>query len=272
MPEFIVANEAMLRIGSFTALFVLIACSEWCWPRRVLAFSRPRRWQNHLCLAVINTLLMRILFPMAAVGAALLAQDAGWGLFTVLETPDAIAIPVAFLLLDVVVYGQHRAMHALPLLWRVHRVHHADLDLDITSGLRFHPIEMILSMAIKVAVVFLVGAPVLAVLIFEIVLNGTSLFNHANLRLAGPVDRVIRWIVVTPDMHRVHHSVSLNESNSYFGFNLPRWDHIFHSFRSVPSAGHEQMCLGLSTLRDVDDCTSLVAMLALPFRRITDRF
>ena len=183
---------------------------------------------------------------------------------------SGLAMGAAIVLLDLVVYLQHRAMHAIPLLWRVHRMHHADLDLDVTSGLRFHPFEMIISMAIKCGAVILLGAPVLSVVVFEVVLNGMSLFNHANLRITKTVDRLLRWIVVTPDMHRTHHSVAVDERDANFGFNLAWWDYLFVTYRAVPRETHERMVLGLPGMRQVSECCHLPAMLAMPFRKTSE--
>ena len=248
MSEFIFTNEALIRIGVFGGVFCLIACAEWQWPRRVRGVSQRVRWQNNLGLGLLNTVLLRLIFPMAAVGAAAVAAEQGWGLFFFLGWSEGLEIGVAIVLLDFVVYLQHRVMHAIPLLWRVHRMHHADLDLDVTSGLRFHPFEMIISMVIKCSAVILLGAPVLSVVLFEVVLNGMALFNHANLRMTKTVDRWLRWIVVTPDMHRTHHSVLVDERDANFGFNLAWWDYLFVTYRAAPRETHEQMVLGLSLI------------------------
>ena len=270
MPEFIFANEALIRIGVFGGVFCLIACAEWQWPRRVLGVSQRVRWQNNLGLGLLNTVLLRLIFPMAAVGAAAVAAEQGWGLFSFLGWSGGLVMAAAIVLLDLVVYLQHRAMHAIPLLWRVHRMHHADLDLDVTSGLRFHPFEMIISMAIKCGAVILLGAPVLSVVVFEVVLNGMALFNHANLRITKTVDRLLRWIIVTPDMHRTHHSVVVDERDANFGFNLAWWDYLFVTYRAVPRETHERMVLGLAGMRQVSECCHLPAMLAMPFRKTSE--
>ena len=258
MSEFIFTNEALIRIGVFGGVFCLIACAEWQWPRRVRGVSQRVRWQNNLGLGLLNTVLLRLIFPMAAVGAAAVAAEQGWGLFFFLGWSGGLAIGVAIVLLDFVVYLQHRVMHAIPLLWRVHRMHHADLDLDVTSGLRFHPFEMIISMAI------------LSVVLFEVVLNGMALFNHANLRMTKTVDRWLRWIVVTPDMHRTHHSVLVDERDANFGFNLAWWDYLFVTYRAAPRETHEQMALGLPGMRQISECCHLPSMLAMPFRKTND--
>ena len=270
MSEFIFTNEALIRIGVFGGVFCLIACAEWQWPRRVRGVSQRVRWQNNLGLGLLNTVLLRLIFPMAAVGAAAVAAEQGWGLFFFLGWSGGLAIGVAIVLLDFVVYLQHRLMHAIPLLWRVHRMHHADLDLDVTSGLRFHPFEMIISMVIKCSAVILLGAPVLSVVLFEVVLNGMALFNHANLRMTKTVDRWLRWIVVTPDMHRTHHSVLVDERDANFGFNLAWWDYLFVTYRAAPRETHERMVLGLPGMRQISECCHLPSMLAMPFRKTNE--
>ena len=232
--------------------------------------SQRVRWQNNLGLGLLNTVLLRLIFPMAAVGAAAVAAEQGWGLFFFLGWSGGLAIGVAIVLLDFVVYLQHRLMHAIPLLWRVHRMHHADLDLDVTSGLRFHPFEMIISMVIKCSAVILLGAPVLSVVVFEGGLNGMALFNHANLRMTKTVDRWLRWIVVTPDMHRTHHSVLVDERDANFGFNLAWWDYLFVTYRAAPRETHEQMVLGLPGMRQISECCHLPSLLAMPFRKTND--
>lgn len=265
MTEQLVHHEAMLRLGAFLGVLLLMMVWEVLAPRRSLGTGRQRRWPANLALALVNTAVLRLLLPAAAVAAALLAADRDWGLFQWLELPGLWAILAGVVLLDLAVYAQHRAFHAVPLLWRLHRMHHTDLDLDTTSGLRFHPLEILLSMLIKVAVVLALGAPVAAVILFEVVLNATALFNHANVRIPVPVDRVLRWLVVTPDMHRIHHSRFPDETDSNFGFNLPWWDRLFASYRAEPRGGHLKMRLGIDGFEG-PDATELWALLAQPFR------
>ncbi|MDX1698011.1 MAG: sterol desaturase family protein, partial [Thiohalobacterales bacterium] len=207
----------------------------------------------------------RLLFPAAAVGVALYAQSRGWGLLNLLDMPAWLAIVIAVVLLDLAIYVQHFTFHAVPLLWRLHRVHHADLDFDVTTGARFHPIEIILSMLIKFGVIILLGAPVLAVVIFEVLLNATSMFNHGNVRIPRALDRLIRLFIVTPDMHRVHHSHRDYETNSNFGFNLSCWDRLFGTYRDQPVDGHTGMVIGIDTWRDPAHCVRLPGLLLLPF-------
>lgn len=235
-------------------------------PRRRQAIGRGVRWTNNIALVALDTLLVRLAFPMAAVGAALWAEGAGWGLFHWLGVPWWLAVPLAVLLLDLAIYTQHVVFHAVPALWRLHRVHHADLEFDVTTGLRFHPLEILLSMAIKIALVVALGAPAVAVLIFEVLLNATSQFNHGNVRLPAPVDRALRRIVVTPDMHRVHHSVVRAETDSNYGFCLSWWDRLFGTYRAEPAAGHDGMTIGLEEFRTPRDLW-LDRLLLQPFAR-----
>ncbi len=259
-------HEPAIRLGAFLGVFALIAAWEMIAPRRPLAQSRRLRWTGNLAIVALNTMLLRLLFPLAAVGVALETGQRGWGLFNMLDLPTAVEVAAAVVLLDLAIYGQHVLFHAVPVLWRLHRMHHADLDFDVTTGARFHPIEIVLSMLIKFAVIALLGAPALAVLIFEVVLNATAMFNHGNLRLPRRVDATLRWVVVTPDMHRVHHSVIRAETDSNFGFNLPWWDRLFGTYRAQPAAGHDGMTIGIESFRDPRELR-LDRMLLQPFRR-----
>jgi sterol desaturase/sphingolipid hydroxylase (fatty acid hydroxylase superfamily) len=214
---------------------------------------------------VINTVALRLLFPAAAVGAALLAEAHGLGLFQVINAPGVVAVLVSVIVLDLVIYLQHRLFHAVPLLWRLHRVHHADLEFDVTTGVRFHPLEIILSMFIKIGAVAALGAPAVAVLVFEVLLNATTMFNHANIKVPQPLDRFVRLVVVTPDMHRVHHSVRREETGSNFGFSLPWWDWVFRTYRDQPADGHDRMIMGIESFRDPGEL-QLARMLLQPVR------
>jgi sterol desaturase/sphingolipid hydroxylase (fatty acid hydroxylase superfamily) len=209
--------------------------------------------------------VVRLVYPAAAVGTALLAEARGWGLFRALEAPTWLAIAASVILLDLAIYLQHVLFHAVPVLWRLHRMHHADLEFDVTTGVRFHPIEILLSIGIKLGVVAALGTPAVAVLVFEVLLNATSMFNHGNVWLPAQIDRELRWIVVTPEMHRVHHSVVPRETNSNFGFNLPWWDRLFGTYRAQPAAGHEGMTIGIAQFRDPSE-VRLDRMLIQPFR------
>jgi sterol desaturase/sphingolipid hydroxylase (fatty acid hydroxylase superfamily) len=264
--EWAAVHDVLIRGASFAAMFALMAVWEIRAPARVLLLPKRMRWMNNLGLVALNTLLLRLLFPAAAVGMAALAAEKGWGLLNYSPLPLWVALIVSVIALDFVIWLQHVMVHAVPVLWRVHRVHHADPDYDLTTGARFHPFEILLSMLIKFAAIVALGPPVVAVILFEVLLNATSMFNHGNVRLPARVDRVLRRIVVTPDMHRVHHSVEREEMNSNFGFNLPWWDRLFGTYREQPRGGHVGMTIGIHGCNDPRDVSWLPGLLALPFR------
>lgn len=250
----LVAHEPAVRVAIFTAAFALIATCEIVVPRRPLTVPRSSRWPSNLAIVLLNTLLVRALLPVTAVSMALLAEEQGWGLFHASgRLPAWLAIAATVVLLDLAIYLQHALFHAVPILWRLHRMHHADLDVDVTTGARFHPIEIVLSMLLKFGVIAALGAPPLGVLVFELLLSTASLFNHGNLRLPPRADSMLRWIVVTPDMHRVHHSVAPEETNRNFGFTLSWWDRICGTYRAQPAAGHAGMTLGIAHFRNLSD-------------------
>lgn len=265
LAALILSQEWKIRLAAFLGVFVLMALWEVVAPRRALTLAKFARWIANLELVVINTVLLRLLFPAATVGMALFAQAQGWGIFNTFAAPGWLVVILCVLMLDFVIWLQHVMFHAIPLLWRLHRVHHADLDFDVTTGLRFHPLEILLSMLIKFAAIVVLGPPVLAVIAFEVLLNATSMFNHSNVRLPRGLDRVLRWLLVTPDMHRVHHSIEADETNSNFGFNLPWWDRLFGTYRAQPRAGHDGMTIGISTFRSAETCDRLWGMLKMPF-------
>ncbi|MCK5256324.1 MAG: sterol desaturase family protein [Deltaproteobacteria bacterium] len=256
--------EITIRLSFFFSIFILLALWELLNPRRALGTSKKMRWFNNLVIVLLDTVIVRLLFPLVPMSMALLAQERGWGLFNNLGVPYLLEVTVAVIVLDFVIYLQHVLFHAVPLLWRFHMVHHADLDLDVTSGVRFHPIEIILSMGIKLAAVGSLGLPALAVFIFEILLNGTSMFNHSNVFIPFKLDRIIRLLIVTPDMHRVHHSVILRETDSNYGFTLSWWDRLLGTYRAQPAKGHQGMTIGLSRFLD-EKRQTLLWLLALPF-------
>ena len=264
MTEWIMSNEPVIRLGFFAGIFGLMAIWEILAARRELTTSKGRRWVGNLSLVLVDTLIVRLLFPTAAVGTALIVADLGWGVLNVVSVPYWAALLISVATLDLAIYLQHVMFHALPALWRLHMVHHADLDLDVTSGSRFHPIEIVLSMFIKLGVISVLGPPLLGVLIFEVVLNALAMFNHANARIPLPLDRVLRWIIVTPDMHRVHHSVEKPEHNTNFGFNLSCWDRVLGTYKDQPAKGHEGMIIGLKSFRE-RSWQSLPRLLSMPF-------
>ncbi len=258
------AYEGLIRGFFFFTVLFLVGYTETKVTRRQLTVAKKGRWFNNLGIIFLSSLLLKLTVPIAATGIAAAAAAKGWGLFNYLELTPWLTIPLSILILDLVIYLQHLTFHAVPILWRLHMVHHADLDLDVTSGLRFHPLEIILSMGVKMTVVAALGIPVLAVLIFEIILNATAMFNHGNIHLSDKLDRYLRLLTVTPDMHRVHHSVLIRETNSNFGFNFPWWDRLCGTYRAQPAAGHEQMTIGLSQFRKAEQVT-LLKLLILPF-------
>jgi len=269
--QFVLANEPTIRLSFFLGVFAIVGLWEVAAPRRALTVSKALRWGSNLGLVVLNTVLLRLLFPLAAVGVAAFCVENGWGVLNHFQVPFALAAPVAVIAMDFVIWLQHVMVHAVPALWRLHRVHHADLDYDVTTGVRFHPIEIILSMLIKFATITVLGPPVVAVVIFEVLLNATAMFNHGNIRLPAGVDRVLRWVFVTPDMHRVHHSIEDDETNSNFGFSLTWWDRLFGTYRDQPRAGQVGMTIGIRDHTDPREVDRLDGMLLLPFKgEITD--
>ncbi|MEH6549522.1 MAG: sterol desaturase family protein [Pseudomonadales bacterium] len=249
MGETLIQYEPIIRLTASISIFALIALWELLSPRRELLFSRRLRWSNNIALTFVNTITLRLLVPVAAVSAAYQASEHSWGLLNTLNLPPLLSIVIALLLLDLAIYLQHMIFHKVPVFWRLHRMHHTDMDFDLTSAARFHPLEMILSMFIKIAVVMLLGAPVIAVILFEVILNATATFNHGNIRLPGKLDSVLRIFIVTPDMHRVHHSIYPEETNSNYGFNLPWWDRLLGTYCAQPRDGHLDMTIGLNEFR-----------------------
>ena len=265
MPQTVVSNEPLIRFACFAGVFAALALWELLAPRRHQEIGRARRWPNNIGVVVVDTLVLRLLFPTAGVGVALWGEARGYGLLNDLALPGWVKVAVAVVLLDLAIYLQHVIFHRVPLLWRLHRMHHADLEFDVTTGVRFHPVEIVLSMLIKFTVVLGLGAPALGVLIFEVLLNATSMFSHSNIRIDPRLERLIRLVVVTPEMHRVHHSILRRETHSNFGFNLPWWDRLFGTYRPQPEAGHEGMTIGLPEFRDPRELR-LDRMLLQPLR------
>ena len=256
-------NNGIIRLFSFVLIFMLIAFWEIVKPRRTLTTSKKLRWFNNLSIIAINPFLLNLLFPVLAVGMARTVQVNEWGLLNYFDLPYPTSLIAGFVVLDLIIYLQHIMFHAVPLLWRLHMVHHADLDIDLTTGLRFHPVEIALSMVVKMMVIAALGPPVASVLVFEVVLNGTAMFNHGNIAMHQALDRWLRWFVVTPDMHRVHHSVIIRETNSNYGFNLSVWDRMFGTYQGQPRKGHIDMVIGLSQFREEKKLT-LPWLLILP--------
>jgi sterol desaturase/sphingolipid hydroxylase (fatty acid hydroxylase superfamily) len=264
MMNGLLAWEPWIRVVAFVGAALPLAAWEAWAPRRSPSVDRAWRWPNNLAMVVVGALLLRAVFPLAAVGAAAMAQEAGWGLLNAWRFGTIPVFVLSLLVLDFAIWAQHRLFHRVPLLWRLHRMHHTDVDIDVTTGLRFHPLELALSMLIKVGIVLLLGAPPLAVLAFEVLLNASSLFNHANIALSPRADAWLRCVVVTPDMHRVHHSWDPRETDTNFGFNLPWWDRLFGTYQAQPRLGHLGMTIGLHEFRDPRELR-LDRMLLQPF-------
>jgi sterol desaturase/sphingolipid hydroxylase (fatty acid hydroxylase superfamily) len=266
VTEWLVTHEPAVRLTVAAAVAGVLAVAEQLYSRRARRQPRAPRWRANAGILLVDTLALRFLMPVLAVGMALEAERRGWGLFNQAGWPAWAELLLTLLLLDLVIYGQHWAFHKVPALWRLHRMHHSDLDIDVSTGLRFHPVEILLSMGIKIAAVAVLGAPAAAVVVFEVLLNGVTLFNHANLRLPTGFDRLLRLLVVTPDMHRVHHSVHREETDSNFGFSFPWWDRFFRTYRAQPADGHENMVIGLESFRDPRR-QGLLGLLWQPFVR-----
>ena len=265
MESYLLQHEPWVRMAAFAAVLAAMALWEHLAPRRILAHPRALRWPANLGIVMLNTALLRLAVPMAAVGLAAAAGEGGWGLLNQLDLPPGLGLVAAVAALDLVIYIQHVLFHAVPALWRLHRMHHADLDFDVTTGARFHPVEVLISALTKLGAVAVLGPSALAVLLFEVLLNATAMFNHGNVRLPVAADRWLRWAVVTPDMHRVHHSAVPAETNRNFGFSLPWWDRLFGTYLAQPAAGHERMVIGTTEFRDPAELR-LHRMLLQPLR------
>jgi len=263
--QFISDNENIIRPGFFFGMLVLIGLWETLAPRRALRVSRLLRWSNNIGLVLFNTFLLRFLLPITAVGMAAFAQQHGWGLFNYIEVHPLLAIATSIIAMDLIIYLQHVLVHGVPVLWRLHRVHHADLDYDVTTGARFHTIEIFLSMLIKFATIIVLGPPLVAVIIFEVILNAMAMFNHGNIGLPATLDKFLRYFIVTPDMHRVHHSIEDDEANSNFGFNLSCWDRLFGTYKDQPRGGHLDMQIGIRGFDTPAKTAWIHTMLWLPF-------
>lgn len=278
MDAWLLSHELPLRLGFFLAVLILMSSLEVFWPRRQssnnLVKTRARRWFNNFSLIALSSLLTKLLLPLTLVYAALLCQRAEWGLFNQAGLNGLFSgvsgVITSILLLDLVIYCQHRAFHKVRWLWKLHQVHHSDVDIDVTTGIRFHPIEILLSAGIKFAVIFLFGFSATSIILFEILLNAVALFNHSNVRIPTLFDKVIRLFIVTPDMHRVHHSCIPDEHNRNFGFNLSLWDRIFNSYQNQPSLGHDDMKIGLNKFATSDQPNRLSKLLLMPFKPVED--
>nr|WP_319537013.1 sterol desaturase family protein [uncultured Vibrio sp.] len=265
MTETVFNDPSWIRLSCFVGVLLLCALWENTFPRKKLTVSRSFRWVNNLSLVALNSAIVALVMPIAAFQAAIIATENQWGLFQLLSLPIWLNVLISIILLDFVIYVQHVIFHRIPVLWKLHRMHHADLDIDVTTGTRFHPIEILLSMLIKIAAVFTLGVSPIAIVVFEIILNASAMFNHSNAKLALPVDAWLRKAIVTPDMHRVHHSVIPRETHSNFGFFLSVWDRMFRTYRAQPELGHEHVVIGLPDIRDEQE-QRLDNLLSQPFR------
>lgn len=265
MPQYIVSIESSFRLIVFISLFVFIALIEVWKPVRQTSNIRNKRWFSHIGISIVNSILLRIIFPSTAVGIAWWIDEHGFGLLKLIDLPQWLEIIWAIVILDLVIYLQHRIFHTVPILWRLHRMHHTDIHFDVTTGFRFHPIEILLSMLIKIITILLLGPATLAVFIFEIILSSISLFNHGNIQIHKKIEKWLRYVIVTPDIHRIHHSIQHQETNSNFGFNLPIWDKIFGTYRAQPTFDHQSMNIGLIEFRDTKE-TRIDQLLTQPFR------
>ncbi len=268
--SWLLEQEPLIRLGAFVSILAAMALWEILGPRRKLEVPKAYRWVNNWSIVVLDVLAVRLVFPAGAVTLAVFVESQGWGIFQYLAWPQWLAVVLSVIILDFAVWLQHVIFHFVPALWRFHRMHHADLDVDVTTGLRFHPVEILISMVIKAAAIVVLGAPAVAVLIFEVLLNATSMFNHSNVRVPAKLEPVLRWIIVTPDMHRIHHSWDQPETDSNFGFNLPWWDRLLGTYRAWPKGGHEGMVLGLERFRE-RTWLRLDKLLLLPFTGDTGR-
>lgn len=277
MDTWLLSNESQLRLGIFLGILILMASLEGFLPRRrvhnnVFGKLRLHRWFNNLSLITLSSLLVKILLPLSLVNFAMLCQESDWGLLNQGELsellPVVASIIASLFLFDLIIYWQHRVFHQVPWLWKLHQVHHSDIAIDVTTGIRFHPIEILLSVGIKFAAIFLFGFSAVSVILFEILLNALALFNHSNVRIPPPLDKIIRLFIVTPDMHRVHHSCELDEHNRNFGFNISMWDRIFGSYQDQPNLGHDNMKIGLKKFAASDQPSRLSKLLMMPFKAV----
>ena len=257
-------SEAVLRLTIFIIVFLALAILEMIFPRRKLMMSKNRRWFTNIGMGVFNTVLIRVTIPLAGVGAALFAQDRNWGLLNLIGALDWVSIVIFLLLFDLVIYFQHRVFHFISPLWRLHRMHHTDVDYDVTTGNRFHPASILISTLIKLGLIFLMGPLPVAIVAAEVLLNITSMFNHSNIRISPRLDALLRYLIVTPDMHRVHHSVEHKEHNKNFGFNFPWWDRLFGTYLAQPESSHETMEIGIHGFQD-NKSASFIRLLIQPF-------
>lgn len=256
-------SASAFRLISFLAALSGFAFWEWISPRRKLSQPKTNRWTINISMHLINTTFVYFFMGAIVYSTALLAKEEGWGLMNWLHFPQPLSLLLTVLILDFVIYLQHRFFHLIPHFWRFHRIHHTDLDFDVSTGIRFHPIEIMVSLIIKMIAIVLIGADPWGTVVFEIVLNASSLFNHANIFIPLPIDKKLRWVLVTPDVHRIHHSIFSNETNSNFGFSVTWWDRLCRTYRDQPKRPHTEMEIGLPSHRKAEKL-KLVDLLILP--------
>lgn len=268
LEKYIIENEPIIRLIFFFGIFFTMSILEYIIPKRKLLLSKFKRWANNISLVFLNSLLLRIFFPTAAIGISFYANNNNIGLFNFFELPFISAVILSILLLDLIIYTQHRLFHTIDFFWKFHKVHHSDMDYDLTTGFRFHPIEILLSMLIKILFILILGVPVVAVLIFEVILSTLSVFNHSNIHLPKKVDHILKYFIVTPDIHRIHHSIYSDELNSNYGFNLTLWDKLFNTYKESPKDSYTTMTIGLKNIQDENKTVSLLSILKLPFVKV----
>lgn len=265
MKELIIENEVYIRIVFFILTLVIVAFYEYKSPRKKLVLSKIRRWINNISLVILNSLLIKFIFPIAAFGIAIYLESKNFGILYLFDLSYIEKIIISILLLDLIIYWQHRLFHKIDFFWKFHRVHHSDFDFDLTTGVRFHPIEIIFSMSIKIFFIVLLGTPAVAVIIFEIALSSFAIFNHSNIHLPYNIDKILRYFIITPDFHRIHHSIHTNELKSNYGFSLSIWDRIFRSYTKKPKDGYENMTIGLKEYRDQNKIVFILDLIKMPF-------
>ena len=259
-------SEPVIRLSVFILLLAFLALLENISPRRKPRYSKGSRWISNFGISTLNSTTVALILPIVGAGAALLADERNWGLFNRLDTPALFSIPLYIIAFDLTIYVQHRLFHKFKPLWRLHRIHHTDLDYDVSTGVRFHPLSIFISAGIKLGLILALGPPAIAVIVSEIVLNATSMFNHSNIKLPHRLDAALRYLIVTPDMHRIHHSVIAQEHNRNFGFNFPWWDKIFNTYKDQPSKGQDAIDIGISGYEE-DVSIGILPLLIQPFRK-----
>ncbi len=265
--EYIIANEPIIRLSFFVSILLLMSLFEYIIPKKELLLSKFKRWSNNISIIVVNSFLLKFIFASSIITISIYTTENKIGLLNLFEISFFFSVILSIILLDLIIYFQHRLFHKIDFFWKFHKVHHSDMDFDVTTGLRFHPIEIIISMLIKMISVFIIGVPIIAIVIFEIILSSLSMFNHSNIKLPAILDKRLRYFIVTPDMHRIHHSIHNEELNSNYGFNISLWDRIFSSYTNKPKNGYEKMTIGLKEFYDENKTVSILNILSLPFRK-----